>query len=89
MSDNSHHGATHRVRAKVFCQSGHEHELCVTVPREVHPDLRCAPDAGAGYVTSGGGGGCSLPGDLQALVERELREHYQESRRRGWVQVAA
>jgi hypothetical protein len=88
MSPNPHHGPTHRVRAKVRCQSGHQHELCVTVPREVHPDLRCAPDDSAGYVTSGGGG-CRLPADLQTLVERELREHYQESRRRGWVEVAA
>ena len=77
----------HRVRTKLVCRQGHEHELCVTVGREVHPDLRCPPDQTAGLVFSGGG--CPLPPDFQDLVERELREHYQESRRRGWVSVAA
>jgi len=78
----------HRVRVKVQCNDSHSpHELCVRVPREVHPDLRCPPDQGAGY-SYGGGGGCTLPADLQARVERELRDHSQESRRRGWVLVA-
>jgi hypothetical protein len=79
--------ARHRVRVKVQCnRSSHTpHEVCVRVPREVHPDLRCAPEQGDGY--SYGGGGCILPADLQARVERELRDHYQESRRRGWVLV--
>lgn len=78
----------HRVRVKVQCSGAHDpHELCVRVPREVHPDLRCLPQQAAGY-SHGGGGGCTLPVDLQARVERELRDHYQESRRRGWVLVA-
>lgn len=81
-------GGQHRVRAKVRCRNGHEHDLCILVGREVHPDLRCQPEQGAGYAF-GGGGGCVLPADLDALAERELREHYQESRRRGWIEIAA
>jgi hypothetical protein len=80
-------GGQHRVRAKVRCRSGHEHELCILVGREVHPDLRCQPEQDAGYAF--GGGGCVLPDGLDALAERELREHYQESRRRGWVEISA
>jgi hypothetical protein len=30
-----------------------------------------------------------LPPDLDTLAERELREHYQESRRRGWIEITA
>ncbi|GIM64438.1 hypothetical protein Pve01_83300 [Planomonospora venezuelensis] len=80
-------GAQHRVRAKVGCRNGHQHDLCILIRREVHPDLRCQPEQGAGYAM--GGGGCVLPPDLDVLAERELREHYQESRRRGWVEIAA
>ena len=58
------------------------------VGREVHPDLRCPPQQNDGF-SYGGGGGCSLPPNLSDIVERELRENYQESRRRGWVSVAA
>ena len=67
-------GGLHRVRAKVGCRNGHLHDLCILVRREVHPDLRCQPEQGAGYVT--GGGGCALPPDLDTLAERELRERY-------------
>lgn len=79
--------ANHRVRAVVVCRGGHEHEVCIQVPREVHPNLRCLPDAGAGYAL--GGGGCVLPNNLEELAERELRDHYQESLRRGWLLIAA
>lgn len=77
----------HRVRAKVMCRNGHEHEVCITLYREVHPDLRCPEDAGQGF--GPGGGGCVLPNNLLELAERELRDHYQESRRRGWLLIAA
>lgn len=76
-----------RVRVKVS-PLGHEHEVCVPVDRGVHPDLRCGADEDAGYST-GTGGGCRLPVDLLARVERQLREDYQESRRRGYVLIAA
>lgn len=77
----------HRVRAKVVCRGGHEHEVCIQVHREVHPNLRCLPAAGAGYAL--GGGGCVLPNNLEELAERELRDHYQDSLRRGWLLIAA
>ena len=53
----------------------------------MHPDLRCVPEQGTGYTL--GNGGCALPADLDALAERELREHYQESLRRGWIVIEA
>ena len=77
----------HRVRAKVRCSQGHEHDVCITLDREVHPALRCTPDATAGF--GPGGGGCVLPNDFDVLAERELREDYQEARRRGWLLIAA
>ena len=80
-------GGQHRVRAKVKCRSGHLHDVCILVQREVHPDLRCAPEQGQGY--GRGRGGCTLPPNLDTLAECELREHYQESRRRGWIAIAA
>ena len=84
---NDNRGGQHRVRAKIQCRNGHWHEACILVRREVHPDLRCAPEQSQGY-GPGGGGGCTLPPDLDARAERELREHYQESRRRGWIEIA-
>lgn len=77
----------HRARLKVRCRVGHEHEICFHVHRAVHPNLRCDGDQRAGY--SYGGGGCVLPPDLAVLVERELRDRHQESRRRGSVEIAA
>lgn len=77
----------HRVRAKVVCRHGHEHEVCIQVPREVHPNLRCLPDASPGF--GPGGGGCVLPDNLEELAQRELRDHYQDSLRRGWLLIAA
>lgn len=79
----------HRVRVKVRCRAGHEHEICFQVHRAVHPDLRCDGDQGKGYSYGGGGGGCVLPPDLAYRVEHELRDRHQESRRRGWVEIAA
>ncbi|MCA1834731.1 MAG: hypothetical protein LC750_18720 [Actinobacteria bacterium] len=77
----------HRVRTMVRCGSGHDHELCVQVRRGVPPELRCSEEQPTGW--SFGGGGCPLPKDLVGLVERELRDHFQECRRRGYVLVAA
>jgi hypothetical protein len=73
----------HRVRAKVRCGSGHDHEPCVQVTRGVPPELRCSDEQPTGW--SLGGGECSLPDDLVALVERALRDDFQECRRRGYV----
>jgi hypothetical protein len=77
----------HRVRTKIQCREGHDHELCVQITRGVPPELRCSDEQPAGW--SFGGGGCALPGDLPGLVERELRDDLQECRRRGYVLIAA
>ena len=83
-------GSHRRVRAKVECQSGHLHEVCIPVERGVPPDLRCSDEQPKGYVALGNGSGCKIPhGDLQALAMRELRENLQESLRRGWIQIDA
>ncbi|MGN6688755.1 MAG: hypothetical protein ACTHK1_14600 [Actinomycetales bacterium] len=87
MTEPVHHH--HRVRAKVHCRAGHMHDLCILIDRDVAPELRCAPDQAPGYAVGGGGGGCTLPPDLDVRAERELREHYQESRRRGWIEIDA
>ena len=78
---------THRARTKIECGQGHLHDLCVQVSRGVPPELRCPEDQPAGW--SFGGGGCTLPGDLSSLVERELRDNLQECKRRGYVLLAA
>ena len=85
----AHTPANHRVRVRFMCRGGHDHELCVQIRREVHPDLRCEAQQSDGYGYSSGGTGCTLPAELPELVERELRDHFQESRRRGWVLIAA
>lgn len=65
-----------------------EHPLCYPVGRGLPPELRCVPSDPAGYST-GGGGCCHVPPDMDALVARELRDHFEESRRRGYVLVRA
>lgn len=75
-----------RVRVVLSCRRGHEHELCVSIDRQVPPELRCDPDAGQGY-GPGGGGGCIIPPGIDDLVQRELRDAFQESKRRGYVLI--
>lgn len=75
----------HRVRVILECRHAHRHE---TVTRGPPPELRCDPHQGQGY-GSGDGGGCTVPPDLSDRVERELRDALQESKRRGYVVVAA
>jgi hypothetical protein len=67
------------------CRQGHEHKLCVTVPRPVHPKVRCPLDESQGYFP--GGGGCRIPEHLSQIVERELRDDHLESMRRGYVLI--
>lgn len=75
-----------RVRVTFSCKRGHEHQLCVSIDRQVPPELRCTPDAGRGY-GPGGGDGCAIPAVLSQVVQRELRDDFQESKRRGHVLV--
>ena len=78
-----------RVRTIIECSCGGRHELCVAVEhRGVPPELRCLPADPQGYGL-GGGGGCKIPADLPTLVERELRDNLQESKRRGYVRLVA
>lgn len=74
-----------RVRVIFSCRRGHEHELCVSIERQVPPELRCTPDAGQGY--GPGGGGCTVPANLSDMVQSELRDAFQESKRRGHVLI--
>lgn len=74
------------VSVRFDCGRGHAaHSLCVEVDRGVPPELRCDPGQPSGI--SHGGGGCPLPDDLQSRVVRELRENFQESKRRGFVLI--
>lgn len=75
-----------RVRVIFSCKRGHQHELCVSVDRQVPPELRCTPDAGQGY-GAGDGAGCKVSANLNEVVERELRDAFQESKRRRHVLV--
>lgn len=75
-----------RVRVIFSCRRGHQHELCVSIERQVPPELRCTPGAGQGY-GPGGGGGCTVPANLSDVVQRELRDAFQESKRRGHVLI--
>jgi len=77
------------VRVKIECSARHEHEICVEIPRQVPPELRCTPDAPRGYSQGGSGASCSiLPAtELVAVTARELRDNFQESKRRGYVLI--
>lgn len=75
-----------RVRVHVVC-SGHEHEVCVPVDRGLPEELLCNHPSHGGF--GGGGTGCRLPAHLEELVDRELRDSFQESKRRGYVLVRA
>lgn len=75
-----------RVRVIFRCKIGHQHELCVSIERQVPLELRCTPDAGQGY-GAGGGDGCTVPANLSDAVQRELRDAFQESKRRGHVLI--
>lgn len=73
------------VSIHVVCSQGHEHPLCIEIPHQVPPDLRCAPNAGPGYIT--GGGSCTIPpiAELATRAQQELRDNFQESKRQGYV----
>ena len=69
-------------------QFRHLHDICVEVDRQVPPELRCEPNAGPGY-SQGGGRGCIIPSpaELKELARRELRDNFQDSKRRGYVLI--
>lgn len=76
------------VHVKIECSSAHLHDICIEVARQVPPELRCEPAAGPGY-SSSGGGTCSIPSaaELAERTTRELRDNFQESKRRGYVLI--
>jgi len=76
------------VSVKIECSSGHLHDICVEVDRQVPPALRCEPSAGPGY-SRGGGGSCIIPStaELEEMTRRELRDNFQESKRRAYVLI--
>ncbi len=78
------------VRAKVECSAGHLHDICIEIPRQVPPDLRCAEEEPRGF-GQGPGGGCSIPSQDQLKVRaaQELQDGLEESRRRGYVLIRA
>jgi hypothetical protein len=78
-----------RVTTRVICDHEHEHTLCVLVSLPVPDPLRCEVAGPPVDLGPGSGTGCHFPSDLVSRVEYELRENYQESRRRGYVRVAA
>lgn len=77
--------AVHRCHV-LLVGSSCEHPLCYPVSRGLPPELRCGPSESDGF-GRGGGGCCRVPADLDALIARELRDHLEESRRRGFVLV--
>jgi len=77
----------HNARVVFACGGGHKHELCVHIQREVPKELRCDIGQGPGY--GPGGGGCTIPQDLDDRGMRALRDSLQEARRRGHVLIEA
>jgi hypothetical protein len=74
------------VKVHLICARGHEtHHLCVAVKSGVPPELRCEPGPPSG-VSASGQAGCA-PADLQARVTAELRDNFQECKRRGFVEI--
>lgn len=79
----------HRCKVKLVGRSC-DHDLCVTLDRAVPPELRCDDAQPTGYGAGGGAScGCRTPENLEHIVERQLRDNLQESRRRGYVFVTA
>jgi hypothetical protein len=83
--------ALHRCRVKLVSDHCDGHMLCVEIQRGLPPELRCPDGQEAGY---GGTGpvpqcGCRVPEHLVALVDREVRENLEESRRMGFVRIKA
>lgn len=76
------------VTVQFDCNRGHElHTMCIDVGRGVPPELRCPEGQPSGIVRQGGG--CPVPADLRERVIRELRDNFQESKRRGYVLIRA
>ena len=81
--------AQHRVHVRLLGRGDCEHDLCVTIPREVPPNLRCSDAQPNGYGPSGGSTcGCTIPGDLVDQIVLKLRDSLQECRRLGFVPIA-
>lgn len=78
-----------RAHTRVICSRGHRHDVCVAVTRGLPPGLRCGDQEPDGYTYGTGGGGCTLPTNLEERVMRELRENLQECIRRGRVVIKA
>jgi hypothetical protein len=76
----------HRAIVHFLCRSGHTHKLGVEIKRGVPPELRHPEEQSTGY-GSDGGTGCPLPEDLSHRVEQQLRDAFQESKRRGFVLI--
>ena len=75
------------VKVRLVCKRDHDpHELCVEVRRGAPPELRCESGQPSG-ISRGGSGGCPIPSDFQELVESELRDSLEESKRQGYVLV--
>lgn len=82
--------STHRCHVKLVGRRCAGHDLCVAIPREVPPRLRCAVSQPTGYGPGGGVPcGCQAPPDLCDRVVRELRDRLQECLRRGYVLIEA
>lgn len=76
------------VTVHLICGHGHApHHLCVAVDRGVPPELRCQPGPPSGGGGGGGGQESCIPEDLQARVTAELRDNFQECKRRGFVEI--